>query len=117
MKRVKGVAALIAIAVGLAAIIPFLAHAVFAFFGWIFSMIGAGFTLLAAWFAKASDEPHEKAIWGGILLFLTAAMIYYLGLPLLQYWWLLAIVAAVFGIAVLNIKWKERRKEKRRKRG
>jgi len=116
MKKHTALAALTAIAVGIAAIIPVIAHYLFATLGWIFTMIGTGFTLLAAWFAKASDEPHEKAIWGGILLFLTAAMIYYLGLPLLQYWWLLAIVAAIFGIAVLNIKWKERRKRRKRKR-
>ena len=84
MKTHGIVAALLAIAVGLAAIIPIVAHAVFAALGWIFTMVGAGFTLIAAWFAKSSDEPHEKAIWGGILLFLTFAMFYYFGLPLLN---------------------------------
>ena len=112
MKKHSIIAALMAIGVALAAIIPFFAHAIFLALGWTFSMIGAGFTLLAAWFAKASDEPHEKAIWGGILLFLTFAMIYYLGLPLLHYWWLLAILTAIFGIAVVNIKLKEKRKRK-----
>jgi len=113
MKKHTALAALTAIAVGLAAIIPILAHAIFAALGWTFTIIGAAFTLIAAWFAKASDEPHEKAIWGGILLFLTFAMVFYLGLPLLKYWWLLAIVAAIFGIAVLNIKWKERRRKRK----
>ena len=113
MKKHTALAALTAIAVGLAVIIPILAHAIFAALGWTFTMIGAGFTLIAAWFAKASDEPHEKAIWGGILLFLTFAMVFYLGLPLVKYWWLLAIVAAIFGIAVLNIKWKEKRRKRK----
>ena len=80
MKKHTALAALTAIAVGLAAIIPIVAHAVFAALGWIFTMVGAGFTFIAAWFAKSSDEPHEKAIWGGILLFLTFAMFYYLSL-------------------------------------
>jgi|GEM_PF-6456395 O-antigen/teichoic acid export membrane protein len=115
MNKGKIFAALTAIAVGIAAIIPVIAHYLFAALGWIFTMIGTGFTLLAAWFAKVSDEPHEKAIWGGILLFLTFAMIYYLGLPLLQYWLLLVIVAVIFGVAVLNIKWKEKRKRRKKK--
>lgn len=113
MKKGRILAALAAILVGLAAIIPFLAQAVFAFLGWIFAAIGSGFTLLAVWFAKASDEPVEKAIWGGILLFLTIAMIYYFGLSLLQYWWLIAIVGIIFGIAILNVKWKERKRKKK----
>ena len=114
MKKHSIIAASMAVGIALAAIIPFIAHLVFLALGWIFATIGAGFTLLAAWFAKASDEPHEKAIWGGILLFLVVAMVFYLGLPLLRYWWLIAIVAAIFGIAVLNIKLKEKRRKKKR---
>ncbi|HEC82424.1 MAG TPA: hypothetical protein ENI53_00880 [Thermoplasmatales archaeon] len=114
MKKGKMLAALFAIAVGIAAIIPVVAHYLFAALGWIFTMLGAGFAFLAAWFAKASDEPHEKAIWGGILLFLTFAMIYYFGLPLLQYWWLIAVVFIIFALAVINIKFKERRRRKRK---
>ena len=110
MRKSKVIAALSALAVGIAAIIPFTAHALFAFLGWVFTAMGGCFTLLSAWFAKASDEPHEKAMWGLILLFLTAAMIYAFGLPLLKYWPLLAVVAIVFGIAAWNAKRKMRRK-------
>lgn len=116
MNKSKGLIAITAIALAFAAIIPAVAHAVFLAIGWIFMAIGSGFILLATWFAKASNEPHEKAIWGGILLFLTVAMIYYLGLPLLNYWWLLAIVAIIFSIAVLNVKWKERKAKKKRRK-
>ena len=104
MKKHGIVAALLAIAVGLAAIIPIVAHAVFAALGWIFTMVGAGFTFIAAWFAKSSDEPHEKAIWGAILLFITRGMILYFGLPLIKYWPILLIILIIFVIAVLNAK-------------
>ena len=104
MKKAKALAALGGIAVAIAAIIPFLAHYIFAALGWIFSMIGAGFALLSAWFAKASDEPHEKAIWGAILLFITIGMILYFGLPLIKYWPILLIILIIFVVAVLNAK-------------
>ncbi|MCD6473966.1 MAG: hypothetical protein J7K47_03560 [Thermoplasmata archaeon] len=116
MKKHSILAALMAVGVALAAVIPALAHFIFLALGWIFAMIGAGFTLIGVWFAKASDEPHEKAIWAAILLFLTFAMVYYLGLPLLQYWWLIVIVAAIFGIAVINIKWKERKRRRKKRK-
>ncbi len=102
MKRGKTILGITAIAVALASIIPVIAHIIFSALGYIFTMIGAGFSLLAAWFAKASDEPHEKAIWGGILLALIMAMIYYLGLPLLKYWWLIILAIIIFLIAVFN---------------
>ena len=114
MKKSKGILAITAIALAFAAIIPAIANAIFLAIGWIFIAIGSGFILLATWFSKASDEPHEKAIWGGILLFLTIAMIYYLGLPLLQYWWLLLLVGIIFAIAVLNVKWKERKARRKK---
>jgi len=112
MKKSRGLIAITAVAIALAAAIPVLAHYLFAALGWIFSMIGAGFSLLAVWFAKASDEPHEKAIWGGILLTLIFAFLIYFGLPLLDYWWLIAIFAIIFIIAIFNVKIKERRKKK-----
>ncbi len=114
MKKTKVMFAITAIALALVAIIPKLAFGIFSALSWIFTMLGAGFAFLAAWFAKASDEPHEKAIWGGILLFLTFAMIYYFGLPLLQYWWLIAVVFIIFALAVINIKFKERGRRKRK---
>lgn len=98
----------------LIAIIPKIAFGLFSALGWIFSALGAGFILLASWFAKASDEPHEKAIWGALLLALTIALVYYFGLPLIQYWWLILFVALVFAVALLNIIWKERRKGKKK---
>ena len=75
MKKHSILAALMAVGVALAAVIPALAHFIFLALGWIFAMIGAGFTLIGVWFAKASDEPHEKAIWAAILLFLTLRMV------------------------------------------
>jgi len=134
MKKHTALAALTAIAVGIAAIVPVIAHYLFAALGWIFTTIGTGFTLLAMWFATTIDEPHEKAIWGAITIFLTFAMLYYFGLPLLQYWWLIVIAAIIFGIAVAyayhkiirnwgsiefykkELKREKRKKKRRRKR-
>lgn len=110
MKKEKIIAAIGSIAVGIAAIIPYTAHALFSFFAWVFTALGGCFALLAAWFAKASDEPYEKAIWGAILLFLTASMIYAFSLPFLQYLPLLIIVAIVFAIAAWNAKRKMKRR-------
>lgn len=108
----KLITALSMVAFVLIAIIPKLAFGLFSALGWIFSALGAGFILLASWFAKASDEPHEKAIWGGLLLVLTVALVYYFGLSLIDYWWLILFVAFVFAVAMLNVIWKERRRKK-----
>jgi len=115
MKKGKIIAALSMVAFVLVAIIPKLAFGLFSALGWIFSALGAGFILLASWFAKASDEPHEKAIWGALLLALTVALVYYFGLSLIDYWWLILFVAFVFAVAMLNVVWKERRRKGKKK--
>lgn len=103
IRRKKGriLAAVGAILVAIAAIIPTVAYYVFTALGAIFVAIGTGFGLIATWLAKTSDEPHERAIWAGILLFLVIAYMIYFGLPLLSYLPAILFFAFIFLIAVL----------------
>lgn len=92
----------------LAVLIPKLAWGVFSVLGWAFTAIGTGFIFLAAWFSKASDEPGEQMVWGGILLALVVVMMIYFGVPLVTYWPIVLFVAVMFALAVLWVLWRRR---------
>jgi len=64
---------------------------------------------LAAWFAKASDEPWVQMVWGGILLALVVVMMVYFGVPMVTYWPVVLFVAGMFALAVLWVLWRNRR--------
>lgn len=85
----------------IAAIIPIFAGYIFLAIGAFLAFLAAGFGAIATWFLKTSDEPHEKAIWGAILLVIIVGTMLYFGLPLLKYWYWILFVFLIFVFTVL----------------
>ena len=90
-----------AVLLAIAAVVPEIAGILFLILGKIFLLLGIAFGGVSAWFFKASDEKHEKAIWGIILLVMIVAGAALAGIQLMKYWEIFLIMGLVIVAGVL----------------
>lgn len=78
-----GIGWLVAIVVGVvmfvAGVLPDILGWALHAFGWATAAVGAAAVALGGWFRKHSDEKHERAAWGAVLVLGIGVLVFFLG--------------------------------------
>jgi hypothetical protein len=80
---------------------PQLAGWLFLIMGKVFVIAGLAFGGLSAWFFRSSDETHERAIWGVILLVIIIAGAALAGISLAAYWQIFLVIGLILLAGVI----------------